>query len=1055
MATHDMSLLLDGDAMNVDAGMPGIQGIQGMRGIDSAMALDEVDLFGDPVMDSALASLPARPPPSKPLQQRLDELRTRGCCQGIAWSRQGTIAAISKDAMSIDLRFIRCNPDDGDWDMSEPSPWSAVSQGPSPGPTPSSSSLSLASAGAPFVHLAWSPTTTPDLAVIDALGRLTILTFSITLNRGYLARRWDADPVDDLHAIVGCYWLPLGVHPSRQLHGIHGPAIWMQSEYRYDQKVYPAYGPWHPNPGKSALLCITTNGFLKLFFSQNNNRIEETALELESVTSSDDLITHASLCSDMNTLLIALATASKQLRVVRVNIQWGLPQVDRQVPPGSLTLRPSLRESHVAVTSWFQHGPSESAIDTSMAQLSHVEILPSAPEAQGQVAPAVVLTVRSYIPNDSSPYHQECQSIIDRWEVASDQPQSLHSAFEQLGSKNGAGHAPPNMTRLRKLDPIIIPKIVMAVHTIQLGRILCFAFSDGSVQYRDRFTMNEVYNGLNPSSIMSPLQAGFHFVNDTPCLQIAFSPTSCSFVQICEDWTVKWCKLHYPIDEPNMALQGAQQSAVLAALSLAIAAAGNHTNYDDILAIARPLTKKKPDFTYAWIREIVNMLKFPVDYSEEAHHDQLVRNSSLQLCFSIMNHLGFHGDFQPRSFCGKFAILALNVRNMVILVTLASNAPPNLREKLSPLDEPEVVDALAGCARWAVDLLSWLTDCIFQLLDDPEVAGMLSDPKRFSELAGYLHSRNDVSLHMLLCSSTRGFLSAACRRLAHLGAVSEKARLHYEAQKHQQAMDPSAAAAAATGSSTHPALYQAYLKLQRAVSQTLVNVEAFDHLLGSLGKDIQAAYHTNLSGVLERLKPGQGVTEQQQQQRNEQFMKNAQTHCELGMLLAANPPPTLREVLLKFFTVSLPAFRNQTDPAKLYFASYDLLEVEDDPRSLAVRKAARRYIDVFKRVELTSGPQSKTPDDHVNGVAKNGIEGLPARSGVTQGSGVAGGDEGGNGNKNGNGSGSGSGPQWRRCVRCASVMEDIFGQRPGFTFVLAQQRKCSCGGNWGLLPKGS
>lgn len=440
------------------------------------------------------------------------------------------------------------------------------------------------------------------------------------------------------------------------------------------------------------------------------------------------------------------------------------------------------------------------------------------------------------------------------------------------------------------------------------------------------------------------------------------------------------------------------------------------------------------------------MLKIPVDYSEEAHHDQLVRNSSLQLCLSIMNHLGFHGDFQPRSFCGKFAILALNLRNMVILVTLASNAPPNLREKLSPLDEPEVVDALAGCAKWAVDLLAWLTDCVFQLPEDPEVMAMLSDPKRFSELAGHLQARNDVSLHMLLCSSTRGFLSAACRRLAHLGTVSEKARLHYEAQKQQQ----QAATDGGGGgpSTTHLALYQAYLKLQRAVSQTLVNVEAFDALLGSLGKDIQTAYHTNLSGVLERLKPNQGgvATEQQQQQRNEQFMKNAQTHCELGMLLAGNPPPTLREVLLRFFTASLPAFRAsaQTDPAKLYFANYDLLEVEDDPRTLAVRRAGGKYVDVFKRVELVGGPPRQ-------------------RRGRTNGLGLAGGDEaarrnssggdegggGGGGGRNGNGS-----QQWRRCVRCASVMEDIFGQRPGFTFVLAQQRKCSCGGNWGLLPRG-
>jgi len=82
------------------------------------------------------------------------------------------------------------------------------------------------------------------------------------------------------------------------------------------------------------------------------------------------------------------------------------------------------------------------------------------------------------------------------------------------------------------------------------------------------------------------------------------------------------------------------------------------------------------------------MLKINVDYSEDTHHDPLVRNASLQLCLSILNHLGFKGEFQPRAFCGKFALLALNVRNIVILITVASNTPVNLKEKLSPLDEP-------------------------------------------------------------------------------------------------------------------------------------------------------------------------------------------------------------------------------------------------------------------------------------------------------------------------------------------------------------------------------
>lgn len=73
------------------------------------------------------------------------------------------------------------------------------------------------------------------------------------------------------------------------------------------------------------------------------------------------------------------------------------------------------------------------------------------------------------------------------------------------------------MTRLRKLDPVILPKAVVTVATTQFGRVLCFAFSDGTVQYRDRFTMNELYGELNTDAIMHPLQAGFQYLNDTPC----------------------------------------------------------------------------------------------------------------------------------------------------------------------------------------------------------------------------------------------------------------------------------------------------------------------------------------------------------------------------------------------------------------------------------------------------------------------------------------------------------------------------------------------------------
>jgi hypothetical protein len=68
--------------------------------------------------------------------------------------------------------------------------------------------------------------------------------------------------------------------------------------YKYENVVVPGSLPWHPNPGKSALLCVTTSGVLKLFFSHNSNKMEESTVELENIDLSDDRITHASLTSD-------------------------------------------------------------------------------------------------------------------------------------------------------------------------------------------------------------------------------------------------------------------------------------------------------------------------------------------------------------------------------------------------------------------------------------------------------------------------------------------------------------------------------------------------------------------------------------------------------------------------------------------------------------------------------------------------------------------------------------------------------------------------------------
>lgn len=304
----------------------------------------------------------------------------------------------------------------------------------------------------------------------------------------------------------------------------------------------------------------------------------------------------------------------------------------------------------------------------------------------------------------------------------------------------------------------------------------------------------------------------------------------------------------------------------------------------------------------------------------------------------------------------------------------------------------EVVEALAGELKWSLDLLAWIFDCLFELMGDDKFMEQLNGQKLVNA-AEYLQEKNEVALHLLLCSSTRSFLSALCRRVAHLDGVSAQAVEFYRRQ---------AAEAEHSGVARLPSgqLQQAYQRMQQAISSSLVPAAEFERMLNTLGADIKQAYSTFLPAMLRQ------ATNPPQGKQIDLMIKTSQIQMELMMLLTRLLPPPFTPLIKKFFVEDLKAMRERTDPARLFFANFSALGVQDDQGSLAAKVArGGAYYDIFKRAELRLG----TP-------------GMRA---------------------------------WRRCVRCPLVMEDAApAHRPGVAYVLSQQRKCSCGGSWGLLGKG-
>lgn len=221
--------------------------------------------------------------------------------------------------------------------------------------------------------------------------------------------------------------------------------------------------------------------------------------------------------------------------------------------PQNARLNPALVETHVASVNWLNADPHDANIYPFSAQLSFIQILPAFMDNSGSAAtPPVVLTVRSRAAGEGN--FQMPESIFDRWEAV-EFKQAIDPAFEQLGNRrNNISAEPTSKIKLRRLESAGTNKVVIGLQVIHFGKILLLTMSDGSLEYRDRFTFGEVYASQNLSKIMNMRQAGWSFCDVEPCkLSLSahpernyirlslttFRPTSCCFSNWLLDGTTR------------------------------------------------------------------------------------------------------------------------------------------------------------------------------------------------------------------------------------------------------------------------------------------------------------------------------------------------------------------------------------------------------------------------------------------------------------------------------------------------------------------------------------
>jgi len=303
--------------------------------------------------------------------------------------------------------------------------------------------------------------------------------------------------------------------------------------------------------------------------------------------------------------------------------------------------------------------------------------------------------------------------------------------------------------------------------------------------------------------------------------------------------------------------------------------------------------------------------------------------------------------------------------------------------------------------------MSWLIDSLLHPSDSTIFKSITeSGQVNLADINARLQASNNVALHLLLSSASRGFLTTICRRLTNLDYTARKA-MSTAAQNAGQGQPVQGMPALSSS------LRAAYTSIATLTSTSIVQIRIFETFLTSISASIKDSYTT--AGLVS--------ASTQPQVQGLQNPERTRNMVEQAMLFGGPLPEALIPAMSHLFTSLLPTLRSNIDPSKLFFHDFSILAL--DPSGSETDKDSHTYgIDVFQRTAIVLDPARNNPKTDAAG--SNGVN---------------------------NPNGSAVGKKYRRCARCAAVMEDVTSRRPAVSFLIMQQRRCFCGGNWVVLTE--
>lgn len=502
----------------------------------------------------------------------------------------------------------------------------------------------------------------------------------------------------------------------------------------------------HPAEGRHALLHISRSSELTLLYQNEGQGWQSTSIHLDTVRSSLEFVSHAALGEDGADLLAVTYDHSLQLRLYRISINWNASQQSRGQGPVHTLVQPSLDVHRLTSSSDVRLQQADSG------RLTHIRIVPATPEVvqQGPTVPTIFgVFTHASSPSDAG-QSQGSYSTVVRWTVETFVP-TLHESFKKLKPGSNANQVVNHVTVLRRQPDVVLHKAVISFESQMFDTLLAFGASDGSVEFRDRMSMDPLGPfGGSTETVANLAQSGFDHLPSQQNIHMALSAdgSAMAVVRINEEvaasnmaFTHGWQVIEDGLNDNKPFVEAA---AVCVARQYTYLCCSSISN-DEPLALLPP--NITPELRTLLLKTIFRIIGRTPDLAtvEPGKQQMIVLKEPLvPRVLSAQLALATDPVSGMRSFPAQYAFAVLSLR-------LAGTA---CAQTLSRQDStPEIVHSLRGIIKWSTDLLIYIVGSLVRIKRESKDRGSLKDA--FEQAVS---TSGNVALHLLLCSYSRSLI---------------------------------------------------------------------------------------------------------------------------------------------------------------------------------------------------------------------------------------------------------------------------------------------------------